>query len=115
MDNYLMGLPGLQPEEMAGIRELAGKMTDSQRNQFIMLYSGKRKKPDEILLLTCLGFVGVAGIHRMITGEIGLGIVYFFTGGLCLIGTIIDVINHKKLATDYNLEQMFESSRMVGL
>lgn len=115
MDNYLMGLPGLQPEEMAGIRELAGKMTDSQRNQFIMLYSGKRKKPDEILLLACLGFVGVAGIHRMITGEIGLGIVYFFTGGLCLIGTIIDVINHKKLATDYNLEQMFESSRMVGL
>lgn len=110
-----MGMPGLQPEEIAGIRELAGKMSDSQRNQFLLLYSGKRKRPDEILLLTCLGFVGVAGIQRMITGEVGLGVVYFLTGGLCLIGTIIDIINHKRLATDYNLEQMYESSRMVGL
>lgn len=114
MENYLMGLPDLQPEEMAGIRELTGRMTDSQRNQFIMIYGGKRKKPMDILLLTCLGFVGVAGVHRLVIGQVAMGIVYFFTGGLCLIGTIIDIINHKKLATDYNLEQMYESARMVG-
>ncbi|GAO42110.1 TM2 domain-containing protein [Flavihumibacter petaseus] len=114
MNNYLMGLPDLQPEELAGIKELTGKMTESQQQQFFMLYGGKRKKPQEILLLTCLGFVVVAGIQRFVLGQVGMGILYLLTGGLCLIGTIVDVVNYKKLATDYNLEQMYESARMVG-
>ena len=115
MDTYLMSLPDLQPEEAAGIKDLTSKMTESQRNQFLMIYSGKRKKPGEILLLTCLGFVVVAGIQRFVVGQVGMGILYLFTGGLCLIGTIVDVVNHKKLATEYNIQQMYESSRMVGL
>ena len=115
MDTYLMSLPDLQPEEAAGIKDLTGKMSDSQRNQFLMIYSGKRKKPGDILLLTCLGFIGVAGIQRFVVGQVGMGILYIFTYGLCLIGTIIDIVNHKKLANEYNLQQMYESSRMVGL
>lgn len=115
MNNYLMGLPDLQPEEMAGLRDLTEKMSESQQQQFFLLYSGKRKKPQEILLLTCLGFVVVAGIQRFVVGQIGMGILYLFTGGLCLIGTIVDVVNYKRLATDYNLTQMYESARMVGI
>lgn len=114
MTNYLMSLPDLQPEEMAGIKELTANMTDSQQQQFFMLYSGKRKRPQEILLMTCLGFVVVAGIQRFMVGQIGMGILYLFTGGLCLIGTIYDLVNYKKMATDYNLEQMYESARMIG-
>ena len=115
MDTYLMSLPDLQPLEAAGIKDLTSKMSDSQRNQFLMIYSGKRKKPGDILLLTCLGFIGVAGIQRFVVGQVGMGILYIFTYGLCLIGTIIDIVNHKKLANEYNLQQMYESSRMVGL
>ncbi|HEY8399363.1 MAG TPA: TM2 domain-containing protein [Flavihumibacter sp.] len=115
MDTYLMAMPELQPEEIAGLKELTSRMTESQRNQFLMIYSGKRKKPGEILLLTCLGFVVVAGIQRFVLGQVGMGLLYFFTGGLCLIGTIIDLINYKKMTNEYNLEQMYESSRMVGL
>jgi len=110
-----MAMPELQPEEIAGLKELTSRMTESQRNQFLMIYSGKRKKPGEILLLTCLGFVVVAGIQRFVLGQVGMGLLYFFTGGLCLIGTIIDLINYKKMTNEYNLEQMYESSRMVGL
>lgn len=49
---------------------------------------------DKITALICcvIGFFAVAGIHRFITGHILLGIVYLLTGGLCFIGTIIDVI-----------------------
>ena len=47
-------------------------------------------------------FLGISGIHRFITGEIGMGILYLFTAGLCLIGTIVDLVNHQKLAFDYN-------------
>jgi hypothetical protein len=31
-----------------------------------------------------------------------MGILYLLTAGLCFIGTIIDLINHKKLAFEYN-------------
>jgi len=34
--------------------------------------------------------------------QIGMGILYFLTGGLCVIGTIIDLVNHRKLAFEYN-------------
>ncbi|ULQ55403.1 TM2 domain-containing protein [Flavihumibacter rivuli] len=115
MNNLLMSIPDLQPEELGGINDLIKDMSIEQQQQFILLYSGKRKKPQEILLLTCLGFVVVAGIQRIVIGQIGMGILYLFTGGLCLIGTIIDVVNYKKLANDYNLTQMYEAARMVGL
>ena len=114
MNNYLMGMPDLQPEEVAGIKQLTAEMTEAQAEQFYLLYTGKRKKPMEILLLTCLGFVVVAGVQRFVLGQVGMGILYLFTGGLCLIGTIVDLVNYKRLATDYNLTQMYESARMVG-
>lgn len=115
MNTYLASLPDLQPAEMAGLKELTNNMSESQQNQFFQLYIGKRKKPQEILLLTCLGFVVVAGIQRFVVGQVGMGILYLFTGGLCLIGTIVDLVNYKKLATDYNLTQMYESARMIGV
>jgi hypothetical protein len=31
-----------------------------------------------------------------------MGILYLLTGGLCLIGTIVDLINYKNLAFEYN-------------
>lgn len=113
MNNYLMGMPDLQPAEMAGIKDLTSSMSEAQQQQFFMLYTGKRKKPQEILLLTCLGFVVVAGIQRFVLGQVGMGVLYLLTGGLCLIGTIVDVVNYKKLATDYNLTQMYEAAQMV--
>lgn len=106
-------MPDLQPAEMAGIKDLTSSMSEAQQQQFFMLYTGKRKKPQEILLLTCLGFVVVAGIQRFVLGQVGMGVLYLLTGGLCLIGTIVDVVNYKKLATDYNLTQMYEAAQMV--
>lgn len=73
----------------------------------------RRKDPQLILILTLLGFVGVAGVHRMIIGEIGMGLVYFFTAGFCLIGTIIDIINYKNLSGEFNRRQAMESVGMV--
>lgn len=45
-----------------------------------------------MIVLCCLGFVGFAGIHRFYAGKIGTGILWFFTGGFCVLGTIIDLI-----------------------
>ena len=44
------------------------------------------------IILCCIGFAVIAGLHRLYLGYYGLGILYILTGGLCLIGTIIDLI-----------------------
>lgn len=115
LQSLLMSIPDIQPEEIVGIREITKDMNEQQQQNFIMIYNGKRKKPQEILLLTCLGFVVVAGIQRFVLGQVGMGILYLLTGGLCLIGTIVDVINYKQLATDYNLKQMYEAGSMTKM
>jgi TM2 domain-containing membrane protein YozV len=35
-------------------------------------------------------------------GQVGMGILYLLTGGLCFIGTIIDLVNYKKLTFEFN-------------
>lgn len=45
------------------------------------------------IILCCLGFFCVAGIHKFYEGKIGMGILYLLTGGLFYIGTIVDLIN----------------------
>ena len=43
------------------------------------------------LVLCLLGFLGLGGLHRMYVGKVGSGVLYVLTGGLCLIGTILDL------------------------
>lgn len=54
------------------------------------------KKKSTALILCCLGFIGIGGIHQFYVGNIGKGILYLFTGGLFFIGTVVDLI---KIAT----------------
>jgi TM2 domain-containing membrane protein YozV len=77
------------------------------------VYNGKRQKPDTILITTCLGFVIVAGVQRFILGQIGMGILYLLTGGLCLIGTIIDLINYRRMTYEFNMKMANESLSMI--
>ena len=44
------------------------------------------------LVLCCLGFIVIAGIHRIYLGYIGIGILQLLTAGGCGIWTIIDLI-----------------------
>ncbi len=37
-------------------------------------------------------FFGVLGIHRFYVGKVGTGLLYLFTGGLCGIGWLFDLI-----------------------
>ncbi|MBP5304126.1 MAG: TM2 domain-containing protein [Clostridia bacterium] len=44
-----------------------------------------------IAFFLCL-FLGVLGIHKFYEEKVLLGVVYLFTGGLCGIGWLIDLI-----------------------
>jgi TM2 domain-containing membrane protein YozV len=110
-----MMLPGLQPDELQMIQSLTKDMTESQQQQFISFYGGKRKEQQTLTILAIIGFFGVAGIHRLITGDTVLGILYFFTAGFCGIGTIIDLVNMKQIASDFNQKQAIETATMVKM
>jgi TM2 domain-containing membrane protein YozV len=116
MDQQLfLLLRDLQPEEVATIKHLTKDMTDTQQKQFIGFYSSKRREPQTMLIVTILGFFCVAGIQRFMLGQIGMGILYVFTGGLCLIGTIVDLVNIKKMTNDYNQQQAIEVANMIQM
>ena len=55
-------------------------------------FGGPRKSKMVALILCILGFFGIAGIHRMYVGKVGSGVLHFFTYGICVFGTIIDLI-----------------------
>lgn len=77
-------------------------MDEETAQKFANVYRARRKDPQIILFTALAGFLGVAGVHRLIIEHIGMGILYLLTGGLCFIGTIVDLINYKNLAFEYN-------------
>lgn len=111
----LINLKGMGLEEYSYLKQVVSGMNPSQTQNFILFYSDRRKDPQEILLFTLLGFLGVAGIQRFIIGQVGMGILYFLTVGLCFIGTIVDVVNHKSLTLEYNRKAAYESAELVKI
>ncbi|MEO6330541.1 MAG: TM2 domain-containing protein [Ginsengibacter sp.] len=105
----------ISPEELITINSRTKGFSDEEVTNFCMIYRSKRKDPQTILLLCLLGLVLVSGIHRFVIGHTGMGILYFFTGGLCLIGTIVDAINHKSLALEYNGQMISETLLMMNM
>jgi TM2 domain-containing membrane protein YozV len=113
--NPYMSLPGISSEELTLLQQATSGLTDDQKKYFFMSYSGKRKTAQDVLIFTLIGFFGVAGIQRFLLGQVGMGLLYFFTGGFCLIGTIVDLVNHKKLALEYNQKMAFESFNLAKM
>lgn len=110
-----MNFADMGPEEMGFLQQATRELSEEQKKYFYMVYSNKRKNTNEILIFTLLGFVGAAGIHRFVLGQIGMGILYFLTGGLCFIGTIVDVVKNKSLTLEYNKNMAYESHRMAAM
>jgi len=109
----LYNLKGITPEEFVFLEKLLESFSEQEAQQFIVFYSGKRHSPSDILLFTLLGLLGVSGVQRFVLGQIGMGLLYFFTGGLCLIGTIVDAVNHKGLALEHNQQVAYDCARMI--
>ena len=109
-----MTLPGISPEEYSYLQSATTGFSEQQLRGFLMIYGSKRKNPDDMLLYCILGFF-IWGLPRFLLNQVGMGILYFFTGGLCCIGTIIDLVNHKRLAFEYNQRMVFESLQMVKM
>lgn len=111
--NLINMVPAIEGEELVYLQALTKELSEDQLVNFIAVYNGKRKKTDQILLGCVLGFIFVAGIQRFMVRQTGMGILYLLTGGLCFIGTIVDTVNHKKIAFEFNRSMAIESMAMV--
>ena len=111
--NLINLIPALEGEELVFLQNFTNELSEEKLQTFIAVYNGKRRKADQILLGCILGFVCVGGIQRFMVGQNGMGILYLLTGGLCLIGTIVDTINYKKLSFEYNQQMARESMAML--
>tara|TARA_R110002124_G_scaffold252177_4_gene417439 strand:- start:2333 stop:2674 length:342 start_codon:yes stop_codon:yes gene_type:complete len=95
-------VPEAEGDEALYLEKLLSTLDEENKTRFSNVYRSRRKDPQTILILTLLGFLGLAGVHRFILNQIGMGILYFFTAGLCLIGIIVDLVNYKDLTFQYN-------------
>jgi TM2 domain-containing membrane protein YozV len=107
-----MMLPGISPQEFSYLQTATKGFNEQQLKGFLMVYNNKRRNPDDMILYCVLGFF-VPGLSRFLVNQIGMGILYFFTYGLCAIGTIIDIVNYKSLTFEYNQRMVFESLQMI--
>jgi TM2 domain-containing membrane protein YozV len=47
-------------------------------------------------------FLGLIGVHKFYVGKIGMGILYIFTGGIFMIGWLIDLFTLPSQVRKYN-------------
>lgn len=95
-------IPEAEGDEALYLDKLLSTLDEENKTRFSNVYRSRRKDPQTILILCLLGFLGVAGIHRFILNQVGMGILYLFTAGLCFIGIIVDLVNYKDLTFQYN-------------
>ena len=113
MTNVMQILPELEGDEMVFVSNLIKDMPEQQVQQFAAMYRTRRKDPQTILIVTLIGFIGIGGIQRFMLDQVGMGLLYLFTVGICWIGTIIDVVNYKKLTYEYNQKQAMQVNMII--
>jgi TM2 domain-containing membrane protein YozV len=113
MAKILEVLPELTGEEMVYVQNLIKDWSDEKARNFANVYRVRRKDPQVVLITALLGLIIVAGVHRFLLGQIGMGLLYLFTAGLCFIGTIIDLVNYQKLAFEFNQKVVNEVAIQV--
>jgi hypothetical protein len=106
---------GMTMDEYSFIHHASAGLTQNQMTTFMAVYSSRRKNANDILVATLFGFLGFAGIQRFLTGQILLGFVYFFTGGIFLIGTLVDLFTYKSIANDYNRHLAYDCYQIAKM
>lgn len=121
MSNKLQHLQNLQQElfaslegsELYTVHGLIANMTPAQKEEFLYAYQENRKKPLIATLLAVFG--GVYGLHRFYLGQTGMGVAYFFTGGLLMVGWIRDMFRAGRMAREVNQELALKIAGQIGI
>lgn len=113
MSKVIRYMPELTGEEQLQVAKEMKDMTEEQAMHFAHVHRQRRKDETVTLILALVGIFGFAGIHRFYLGQVGMGVLYLLTGGLCLIGTLVDVFNIKTLVNKYNLHEAHDVAHLI--
>jgi TM2 domain-containing membrane protein YozV len=112
--NLYMQLPGVTAGEIHFLQQFSADLNETQQNFFFNNYTAKRKSPQDMLNY-CLIAIIIPGFQRFMIKQIGWAVVYFFTGGLFFVMTVMDLVNHKKLVLDYDQQVAYESYQLAKM
>jgi len=113
MAKVLKYLPELNGEELHYIANIMKDMPDEDAEQFSSLYRSRRREPMLMLVASLAGLLVLPGLQRFLVNQIGMGILYLFTIGLCFIGSIVDIVTYQRLALEYNKKVANDSMRLL--
>jgi TM2 domain-containing membrane protein YozV len=97
-------LAELEEPERSFVEGLTARMSHEDVQQFAAAYRQVRKDPQIVRIMAAIGIVAIPGLQRFWVGQVGMGFLYLLTGGLLWVGTIMDIVNYRKLAFTYNGE-----------
>lgn len=104
MQRIFKMMPEAEMEEAYFLDNLLKEKNEQQVKDFLFIYRARRRDPQMTLLTALIGFLGVSGVHRFLLNQVGMGILYLLTAGLCFIGTIVDLVNYRNLTLQFNQE-----------
>ena len=113
-NNPYMSLPGVTLEELTIIEQTTAGLNETQKQYFFGVYTNKRKSADDVRMY-CLIAIIIPGFQRFMLEQIAWAVLYFFTGGLFFVMTVMDLINYKQLANEYNQKAAFESFQLAKM
>jgi len=102
MERIYKLMPEAEMQEAYFLDNLLKEKSDQQVRDFLAIYRTRRRDPQMTLLTALIGFLGISGVHRFLLNQVGMGILYLLTAGLCFIGTIIDLVNYRTLTFEFN-------------
>ena len=85
---------GKQVDEIkAAAPQVVINNSNANVNSNVNTITGGQGRPRNkwVALCLCL-FIGFLGAHKFYEGKAGMGVLYIFTGGLFIIGVVIDFI-----------------------
>lgn len=94
--------PAAQVREPVGQVQQSAGQAQSSFNQ--VQKTLKRVQKDKWTAFFLCLFLGLFGAHKFYEGKGGMGILYFFTGGLCFIGIVVDLITILRHPNPYYVE-----------
>lgn len=102
MNRVLHEIPEAYGQELFFLERLLEACDNSQLEQFARAYRSRRKSPQLMLVFCVIGLFVLPGAQRLFVNQIGMFLLYLFTAGIFLIGSIIDLFNYQDLAFKYN-------------
>lgn len=93
-------LPDIPEDERIAIAPYLNGFTDEQLRDFARAFKLQRK--DERLAFWAALCTGWIGGHHFYFGDVVRGILFLLTGGILLIGNIVDIFRIKQLTIETN-------------